>query len=180
MESLINTTIQSNTVRQLADRVHLSKDETWNIYFDAGIEYLDIFAVRVRRNRIFNKQFKRMITEVPEFGAMTLPKVLQTIRHSPSFWFWWSTEFWRICRMKDIHDSNELFFRLQFNGSLIPHFILKRIFNVKNTQCRQGTGSQCAPKITTNGATEGTVGKGNPIGLQHEYISRITIGNKQH
>lgn len=158
MAYTILTQIETPQVKQAAKRLRLNADELVNIYFDSGIEYLDILQLRIRRKRTFDAMFRHLISHFPDFGKMGPHAAMQIMRTSPAFWGWWSAQFWCICRQGAFADQTELFYRLQFNDALIPHFVLKQIFHVKqNTNGQQRAADQPADKaaeaINPSGAT---------------------------
>ncbi|MDX9703901.1 MAG: hypothetical protein RBU23_12790 [Candidatus Auribacterota bacterium] len=161
MNDEINKVMQSHSIVQAANRLHLRKDEIWSIWFDSGLEYLECLKVRVRHKRVFDAMFGALRVASPVFGGLHLPEVFDRIRNSDEFWAWWSTQMWCICREKGtIRDSTELFYRLQFTDSLIPLFILKKIFNGKQEPSgRQTTGSAPACEIADAYFKAGGAGK---------------------
>lgn len=132
MDKLINTTIESPDVEQVAGALRLSNNQLWNLYYESGMEYLSLLAQRIKSKRFFDAQFRPMRTN-RAFSRLSVSQALAAIRFSPSFWFWWATQVWSLCRRPDqFSDETELFYRLQFNSERIPTYILKRIFYEKN------------------------------------------------
>lgn len=128
MKLTIEKTMLNASVVEASNRLRLSEDKLWNIYYNSGDEYLNCLQELIKRKRFFDALFGAMIGE-PGFGKMNLVDVFSKIRKSTAFWAWWSSQFWSVCRENKFRDSTELFYRLQFNDSLIPFFILKHIFN---------------------------------------------------
>lgn len=136
MEQLINKKMQSVTVLETATRLGILNDELWNLFYESGAEFLDLLSMRVRRKRTFDAQFKSMLV-YPFFCNMGFNEVMKQIRYSPLFWFWWGVQFWSTCHQIHFRTKQEFESSLQHIDNLIPHFILKRIFNGKQERKRK-------------------------------------------
>lgn len=158
----IEKNIQSATVQNAAARIRLSKNDTWHVFYDTGLEFLTRFEQRIRRKRVWDAQFKAILISDPEFGQRSYTSVIDAIRNSNKFWFWWSMIFWSECRINDFENEADLRYNLQTNDSLIPNFTLKQIFYGKQKPgCNQGAIGIPTPKITK--AAEGTSKTGKRV-----------------
>ncbi len=154
MNEVINKNMQSASVKRAAAAIRVSEDDMWHIFYDTGLEYLNRFEQRIRRKRVWDAQFKKLLSSDRDFGNKSYTEVMDTIRNSSRFWFWWSVNFWSECKLQCFDDEAELRYNLQTNELLIPHFILTKIFYGKQEpECNQRADSSLAPK-TSNATGE--------------------------
>lgn len=127
----MNTTLKtfdSPQVKKVTGKLRISTDRLSALWFDAGLDYLEILKTRIRRKRVFDAQFRPMIAKNPAFGKLQPAEVFEQIRKSDAFWQWWATQLWCICSEDEPKTVTELAYLLEFNEQLIPIFTLKKIF----------------------------------------------------
>lgn len=142
MKLTIKKSIESPSVRKVADRFHFKRDEMWHLYFDTGIEYLANLRTRVRRKRDFDWQFGPLMEM---YGKLPIKDVFDMIQASEHFWLWWGTRLWSVCHELEVSDKTELEYRLIFTADFIPLFILRKIFDGSKKHCRS-TRAQREPE----------------------------------
>ena len=180
MQQKIYAIMQSKQVRQAADRLHLRKDKLWHIWFDSGLEYLEVLKNRIVRKRVFDAQFGVMLKN-RAFGRLKPAEVFTIIGNSPAFWAWWSTQTWCICREGAFHDANELSYRLQTNQALIPNFILKKIFYVEQKhRIVAGSGQPGTAEAARTESEAGRIGNLAEHSFQHGPVPAVATGEQQH
>lgn len=148
MATIFEKTLQTREIVKVAERLRLRGDELWNIWYDSGIEYLELLRQRIAHKPVFDAQFRALIT-LPGVASAGITEVFDTIRNSGLFWSWWAAQTWCICSEANLCDKTGLIYALQFNESLIPHFILKQIFNGKQKHEGQPAIDACIERKTT-------------------------------
>ncbi len=136
----VENALGTTSIEEARTRLGLSDNALLNLYFDSGIKYLEILKHKVTKKQVFDVMLRPILDRI---GSMKPSEVFKKITYSPVFWAWWSAQLWCVCNEKQFNDATELFYRCQFNNAIIPPFILKQIFHVKqNTERRPGFDPQ--------------------------------------
>lgn len=160
MKNAIEKNMNSAAICETANRLHMKGDELWQLFYNTGADYLDNLERRLHRKQVFDVMFKSFLHD-KAFGEKTFPEVMNAMRVSPAFWFWWSVQLWSMCGQFVFRTKIQLEYNIQLNSALIPHFILKQIFYGKQEPKRrprtEGTPSR---EATKSNPTQGKVRKG--------------------
>jgi hypothetical protein len=128
MENQVKNAIYTGYIADVAAKLNMSEKETWNIYFDSGLNFIDTLKLRIRRKRTFDLQFRYMLDK-PGFGKLSPIFIFNEIQKSPEFWHWWASQLYFACRDGNgVYNKTSLLYAVQFTDITIPGFILNKIF----------------------------------------------------
>jgi hypothetical protein len=153
MNNSLLKTIESAAVQKVTRKIATNADRLTGLWFDAGLEYLQILKTRIRRKRVFDAQFRPMIHRNSDFGKLQPEQVFEQIKKSDAFWQWWTTQLWCICTENEPGSITELAYLLEFNEQLIPQFILKKIFYGEQKH-HSGSATGLPPAAKTGSAAK--------------------------
>ena len=160
MEQIIERNMRCRVIQNTASSIGINLEQTWDLFYESGSDYLDFLTVRMKKKRDFDTMFKSMLQK-PGFGSFTPREIITKIRNSQVFWEWWSMQMWCICEHYSFTNKDELKSTLAFCDP-IPEFILTKIFYGKQKpQSTKRTDAEFNREVDNSGTTQSKVRKGD-------------------